>query len=215
MVRHFRWCPKPSENSPSCSKSLAPFPSSQQPLNRTCHGINHQHQIFARLCNLVGKIFHPSIPPISPISWSFPLKTRLTGQFRGNFLQLHCSAMSQLCCHVTQAMETMSFAVGNASNLLWRSTPVTGAVYLLLPKYTYILPSPPQKIWGLSFKPWWWAKTVQIRCGSGSGSRLWRFWRVVIGKQRERLANWQNGTLDFHALQNPMGPMVMYGPFAY
>ena len=52
--------------------------------------------------------------------------------------------MSQLRCHVTQAMESMSFAVGNASNPPVAKPPVentgdvTGAVYLLLPKYTSI-----------------------------------------------------------------------------
>lgn len=104
---------------------------------------NQKRLIFGRSLILLG---NSSMPPIAPGT-----KTRLTGQFRGNFLQLHCGAMSQLRCHVTQPMESMSFAVaGNASNLLWRSTPVentgdvTGAVYLLLPKYTS---TPPKTFW--------------------------------------------------------------------
>ena len=203
MVRNLRWYPKPSEKLPKLLQISGSLPSSQQPLNRKRRG-NITNTKFLQVSNLGGKIVHPSTPPISPISWSFPLTSRLTGQFRGNFLQLHCSAMSQLCCHVTQAMETMSFAVGNASNLLWLNRrwkiPVMWPVLFICCCRSILLS--PQKHFGLSFKfkLWWWAKTVQIRCGSGS--RLWRFWRLVIGKQRERLANWRNGTLDFHALQN-------------
>ena len=116
-------------------------PSSQQPLNRKCHG-NITNTKFLHVSNFVGKIFHPSTPPISPISWSFPLHApywTVPWQLPATPLQRYVAA--PLPCHASDGVHELR---------RWqRQQPPVGLIRhrrcCLFVTEIYLLPSPLKK----------------------------------------------------------------------
>ena len=85
------------------------LPSSQQPLNRKCHGkITNTKFLHVSIILLGKSSIHPSIPPISAISWSFPLHApywTVPWQLPATPLQRYVAA--PLPCHASDGVHEL------------------------------------------------------------------------------------------------------------